>query len=128
MIGSLLYVTATRLDVMQVICLVAIFQSAPKETHVIEVKRILKYLKGTIEYGLWYPRGQDFTLKDFTDADLAGSVNDRKSTSGATFYLGDYLVSWLSKKQSSIALSTTKVEYIFFASCCTQVIWMEHTF
>ena len=98
MIGSLLYVTTTRPNVMQSIGLVARFQSVPKETHVTTVKIILIYLKGTIDYGLWNPRGQYFTLKAF-DADWAGNVDDRKSTSGAKFYLGDYLVSWLNKKQ-----------------------------
>ena len=77
MIGSLLYVTSTRLDVMQVVGLVAIFQWAPKETHVTVVKKIFKYLKGTMEYGLWYSNGQEFTLKAFTDADWAESVDDR---------------------------------------------------
>ena len=111
---------------MQVVGLVARFQSAPKETHVIAVKIILRYLKGTIEYGLWNPRGQDFTLKEFTDADWEGSVDDRKSISGATFYLGDCLVSWLTKKQTSIELSRAEAKYIVAASCCTHVIWMKH--
>ena len=90
MIGSLLYVTTTRPDVMQVVGLVSRFQSAPKETHVAAVKRILRYLKGTVDYGLWYLKCQDFTLRAFTDADWAGSVDDRKSTSGATFFLGNW--------------------------------------
>ena len=94
MTDSLLYVTATRPDVMQANGLVAIFQSTPKETHVTVVKRIFKYLKGNTEYGLRYQKGQDFTLKAFTDADWAGSVDNRKSTSGATFFLGNCLVSW----------------------------------
>ena len=108
MIGTLLYVTATRPDVMQVVGLVARFQSAPKETHVTAVKRIFKYLKGTMEYGLWYRKGQDFTLKAFTDAYWEGNIDDRKSTSGATFFLENFLVSWSSKIQSSISLSKTK--------------------
>lgn len=107
MIGSLLYVTTKRPDVMHVVWLVTKFKSNPKETHVTTVKQILGYMKGTKEYGLWYPKVQDFTLRAFTDADWAGSIDDKKSTSGATFYLGDCLVSWLSKKQSSISLSTT---------------------
>ena len=86
MIGSLLYVTATRPDVMQAVGLLDRFQSAPKETHVKTVKRFFRYLKGTMEYGLWYPKGQYFTLKSFTDADWAGSIDDSKITSGATFY------------------------------------------
>ena len=72
-----------------------------------------------MEYGLWYPKGQDFPLKVFTDADWEGSVDDWKSTSGATFFLVNCLVSWSSKKQSSISISTTKAEYIVAASCCT---------
>ena len=77
MIGSLLYVTTTRPNVMQAIGLLARFQSTPKETHVTTVKSIFKYLKGTMEYGLWYPKGQDFTpLKSFTDAYWVGSVDD----------------------------------------------------
>ena len=80
-----------------------------------------------MDYGLWYPKSNNFTLKAFTDADWAGSVDDRKSTSGATFFLGNCLVSWLSKKQSSILLSTIQDEYIAAASCCTQVIWMKQT-
>ena len=80
-----------------------------------------------MEYGLWYPKGHDFTLKEFTDADWAGSVDDRKSTGGATFFLGNCLVSRSSKKQSSISLSTAEAKYIVAASCCTQVIWMRQT-
>ena len=128
MIGILLYVTTTRQDVMEVVGLVARFQSAPKATHVTAVNEILRYLKGTIEYGLWNPRGQYFTLKSFTDADWVGSVDDRKSTSGATFFFVIFLVSWLGKKQSSISLTTVVDEYIAAASCCTQVIWMKQTF
>ena len=91
------------------------------------VKWILIYLKDTVDYGLWYPKFQDFALRAFTDADWERSVDDWKSTSGEKFYLGDCLVSWLSNKQSSIALSTVEVEYIDVASCCTQFIWMKHT-
>ena len=89
---------------MQDVGLVARFQSFPKETHVTAVKMVFKYLKSTMEYGLWYPKGQYFTLKAFTDADWEGSVDDRKSTSGEAFFLLNCLVSWSSKKQSSISL------------------------
>ena len=119
MIGSLLFVTTTTPYVMQAIGLVAIFQSAPKETHVATVKRILRYLKGIVDYGLWYPKRNKFTLKEFSDADLVGSIDDRKSTSGAKFYLEYCLVSGLSKNKFSISLSTAKAEYIDAASCCT---------
>jgi len=106
MIGSLLYITATRPYVMQAVGQVARFQAAPKEAHVLAVKRIFRYLKGTTDLGLWYPKGNKLTLEAYTDADWEGSVDDRRSTSGAAFYLGNCLVSWLSKKQSSISLST----------------------
>ena len=75
MIGILLYVTGTRLDVMQAVGLVARFQSSPKETHVTIVKIIFKYLKGTMEYGLWYPKSEESILKSFTDANWARSVD-----------------------------------------------------
>ena len=125
MIGSLLYVTTSRPDVMQAFGQVSRFRATPKESHIIVVKKILQYLKGTEEYGLWYPKGNNLIIQAFTDADWAGSVDDRKSTSGATFYLGGCLVSWLSKKQTSISLSTTEAEYIVATSCCTQVLWMK---
>ena len=97
MIGILLYVTTTRLDVMQAIGLVSKFQSTPKETHVIAVKINLIYLKGTMIYGLWYPKINNFTLREFSDADWEGSIDDIKRTSGATFYLGYCLVSFNKK-------------------------------
>jgi hypothetical protein len=127
MIGSLLYVTTSRPDVMQAVGHVAQFQAAPKESHVLEVKRIFRYLKGTEEFGLWYPKGKDLSLISYTDADWAGCIDGQQSTSGAVFYLGECLLSWLSKKQSSVSLSTIKAEYIATTSCCTQVLWMKQT-
>ena len=108
MIGSLLYVTSSRPDVMQAVGQVARFQEAPKESHIIVIKIILRYLKGTEEYGLWYPKGNNLIIQAFTDADWVGSVDDNKSTSGAAFYLDGCLVSWLSKNQTSISLSATE--------------------
>eukprot|EP00253_Pinus_taeda_P006365 PITA_06365 len=106
---------------------VARFQVAPKESHIIVIKRILQYLKGTAEYGLWYPKGNDLVVQAYTNEDWAGSVDDHKSTSGATFYLGGCLVSWLSKKQSLISLSTAEAKYVTAAASCTQVLWMKQT-
>ena len=127
MIGSLLYLTGTRPDIMHAVGIVGRFQANPKETHLQAVKRIFKYLQGTQNYGLWYPRDTDLTLHAYTDADWAGSVDDRKSTSGSAFFMGSRLVSWFSKKQSSIALSTAEAEYVAAASCCTQLLWMMQT-
>jgi hypothetical protein len=111
MIVILLYVTTSRPDVMHAVGQVARFQAAPKESHVLAVKRIFRYLKGIEEFGLWYPKGKDLSLIAYTDVDWEGCIDDRRSTSGATFYLGECLVSWLSKKQSSVSLSTVEVEY-----------------
>jgi hypothetical protein len=127
MIGGLLYVTASRSDVKQVVGMVARFQEEPKESHVQVVKRICRYLKGTIDLGLWYPSKDSFTLKAYPDVDWAGSIDDIKSTSGGAFFLGESLVAWISKKQSSISLSSTEVEYIAAAECFTQVEWMKQT-
>ena len=92
MIGSLLYVTASRPDVKQVVGMVARFQAAPKESHVQAIKRIFGYLKGTIYLGLWYPGKNSFSLKAYSDADWEGCVDERKSTSGGALFLGESLV------------------------------------
>ncbi|KAH9724999.1 hypothetical protein KPL70_007704 [Citrus sinensis] len=127
MIGSLLYLTASRPDIMFSVCLCARFQSCPKESHLLAVKRIFRYLSGTIDIGLWYPRGTHIDLTCFSDADFAGYKVDRKSTSGTCYILGHSLVSWFSKKQNSVALSTTEAEYIAARSCCAQALWMKQT-
>lgn len=97
MIGSLLYLTATRPDILQAVCIVARFQADARQTHVIVMKRVFRYLRATLECGMWYPKGKDLTLISYSDADWAGCINDRKSTSGGAFYLGDRLVAWHSK-------------------------------
>jgi len=104
-IGSLLYVIASRPNVMQAVGKVARFQAAPKECHIISIKIILRFLRGTSEYGLWYPKRNDLIIQAYTGVDWAGSVDDRKNTSGETFYLGGCLVSWLGKNKSLISLS-----------------------
>ena len=112
MVGSLLYLTASRLDIMFATCLCARFQSDPKESHMVAIKRIFRYLKGTPNLGLWYPKGTAFNLVGYTDSDYAGCRIDRKSTSGSCQFLGQRLVSWYSKKQQSTATSTAEAEYI----------------
>jgi hypothetical protein len=91
------------------------------------VKRIFRYLKGTEEFGLWYPKGKDISLMAYTNADWASSIDDQLSNNGAALYLGECLVSWISKKQSSVYLSIAKAEYIAAASCCPRVLWMKQT-
>lgn len=126
MIGSLLYLTASRPDIMFATCLCARFQSDPKESHLIAVKRIFRYLKGTPNLGIWYPKGTGFDLVGYTDSDFAGCKIDRKSTSGSCQFLGRRLVSWYSKKQHSVSTSTAEAEYIAAGSCCAQILWMRN--
>ncbi|KAK6137074.1 hypothetical protein DH2020_029185 [Rehmannia glutinosa] len=127
LIGSLLYLTASRPDILHAVCLCARFQSNPKDSHMSAVKRIFRYLKGTIQYGLFYPKNENFSLKGYSDSDYAGNIDDRKSTSGSCQFLGDCLVSWFSKKQNCVSLSTAVAEYISAAFCCTQLLWMKQT-
>ena len=117
-IGSFLYVTTSRPDVKQVVGMVVRFQAGPKESHVHAVKINFRYLKGTINLGLWYPSKNSFSLKSYSDADWEGCVDDRKSTSGGSFFLGESLVAWTREKQTSISLSTTEAEYIAAVECC----------
>ncbi|WVZ64767.1 hypothetical protein U9M48_014241 [Paspalum notatum var. saurae] len=127
MIGSLLYLTATRLDIQFVVGLCARFQASPRESHRTAVKRILRYIKFTPEFGLWYSADSSLSLLGFSDSDHAGCRIDRKSTSGTCQFLGTSLVSWSSRKQSSVATSTCEAEYVAAASCCSQILWMLAT-
>ncbi|KAK6120549.1 hypothetical protein DH2020_045715 [Rehmannia glutinosa] len=127
MIGSLLYSTASRPDILHVVCLCACFQSNHKESNMSVVKRIFRYLKGTISYGLFYPKNENFSLKGYSDSDYAENIDDRKSTSGSCRVFGDCLVSWFLKKQNCVSLSTAEAEYISAAFCCTQLLWMKQT-
>ncbi|CAJ2668305.1 unnamed protein product [Trifolium pratense] len=125
MIGSLLYLTASRPDIMFAVGVCVRYQSEPKMSHLTQVKRIFKYVNGTCGYGILYSHGNDSTLIGYCDADWAGSADDRKSTFGACFFLGNNLVSWLSKKQNSVSLSTAEAEYIAAGSSCSQLLWMR---
>jgi hypothetical protein len=127
MIGSLLYLTTSRPDIMFSVCMCAWFQANPKKAHLSVVKRIHRYLKHTPSIGLWYPKGGTFELIGYSDLDYAGCKIDRKSTSRGCHLLGRSLVSWTSKKQNSVALSTTEAEYFAAGACCTQILYMEQT-
>ena len=109
------------------VCLRARFHSCPKDSHFIAVKHIIRYLKGTIEIGLCYPKIGQFSMTSFSDADYVGCRVDRKSTSGTCQFLENCLVSWSFKKQNSVALSTVEAEYIAAGACCAQVLWIKHT-
>ncbi|GJW28896.1 putative ribonuclease H-like domain-containing protein [Tanacetum coccineum] len=126
MIGCLMYLTASRPDIMFAVCLCARFQVTPKVSHMHAVKRIFRYLKHQPKLGLWYPKDSPFHLEAFSDSDYAGDNHDRRSTSGGCQYLGRRLVSWQCKKQTIVAISSTEAEYVAAASCCAQVLWMQN--
>ncbi|KAJ9539096.1 hypothetical protein OSB04_031829 [Centaurea solstitialis] len=117
MIGSLMYLTASRPDIMFAVCVCARFQVLPKDSHLQAVKRIFRYLKGHSKLGLWYPHDSAFDLIAYTDSDYGGANMDRKSTTGGCQFLGSKLVSWQCKKQTSVSTSTAEAEYIAAASC-----------
>ncbi|GJY56853.1 putative ribonuclease H-like domain-containing protein [Tanacetum coccineum] len=116
-IGSLMYLIASRPDIMFAVCNYARFQVSPKTSHLYDVKSIFRYLKGQPKLGLWYPRDSPFELEAFSDSDYAGASLDRKSTTGGCQFLGRRLISWQCKKQIIVANSTTKAEYVAAANC-----------
>ncbi|GJW45550.1 retrovirus-related pol polyprotein from transposon TNT 1-94 [Tanacetum coccineum] len=125
MIGSLLYLTESRPDIMFSVCLCARFQEAPKTSHLEAVKRIFRYIKGTTHLGLWYPKGTDIETVVYVDSDHAGDYVDRKSTSGICTFMGCCLTSWFSKKQTALDISTTEAEYVSVGKACQQALWMK---
>ncbi|GJT77386.1 putative ribonuclease H-like domain-containing protein [Tanacetum coccineum] len=126
MIGSLMYLTASRPDITFAVCACARFQVTPKTSHLHAVKRIFRYLKGQPKLGLWYPRDSPFDLEAFSDSDYARASLDRKSTTGGCQFLGKRLISWQCKKQTIVANSTTEAEYVAAANCCRQVLWIQN--
>nr|GEW36997.1 hypothetical protein [Tanacetum cinerariifolium] len=126
MIGSLMYLTAFRSDIMFVVCACATFQVTLKTSHLHAVKRIFRYLKGQPKLGLWYPIDSPFDLKAFSNSDYAGASLDKKSKTGDCQFLGKILISWQCKKQTIVANSTTKAEYVAAASCCGHVLWIQN--
>ncbi|GJS25825.1 putative ribonuclease H-like domain-containing protein [Tanacetum coccineum] len=125
MIGSLMYLTASRPDLVFAVCMCARYQSRPTKKHLEAVKRVFRYLQGTINMGLWYPKDTAMALTAYADADHAGCQDTRRSTSGSAQFLGDKLVSWSSKKQTSTSISSTEAEYIAMSGCCAQILWMR---
>ncbi|GJZ09204.1 putative ribonuclease H-like domain-containing protein [Tanacetum coccineum] len=126
MIGSLMYLTASRPDIMFVVCACARFQVTPKVLHLHAAKIIFRYLKGQPKLGLSYPKDSPFDLEAYTDSDYAGASLDRKSTTGGCQFLRSRLISWQCKKQTIVANSTTKAEYVATTSCCGQALWIQN--
>lgn len=120
-----MYLTASRPDLSFSVGVFARYQSQPKQSHLQAVKKIMRYVKGTVKLDIFYTKGPNKNLAGYCDADWAGSIDDRKSTSGGCFFLGNNMISWLSKKHNSVSLSTAEAEYIAMGSCCTQLLWMK---
>ena len=125
-IGSLLYAAiATRPDIAQAVGVVAKFSSSPNQAHLTAAKRILRYLKGTLNLAIRYQKLEDEELIGYTDADWAGDLDDRHSTTGNIFMMGGGPVSWLSKKQAIVALSTSEAEYVALSFATQEIVWLR---
>ncbi|KAK6137201.1 hypothetical protein DH2020_029055 [Rehmannia glutinosa] len=125
--GALQYLTLTRPDISFAVNKLSQFLHNPTINHWQAVKHLLRYLKGTSHLGLEFKPSQRLLLAGYSDSDYVGNIDDRKSTSGSCQFLGDCLVSWFSKKQNCVSLSTAEAEYISAAFCCTQLLWMKQT-
>ncbi|GJZ97709.1 putative ribonuclease H-like domain-containing protein [Tanacetum coccineum] len=126
MIGSLMYLTTSRPDIMFAVCACSRFQVTLKTSHLNSVKRIFRYLKGKPKLGLWYPRVSTFDLEAYSDSDYTRANLDRKSTTGGCQFLCKKYYFWQCKKQTIVATSTTEAEYVDAASCCGQVLWIQN--
>eukprot|EP00253_Pinus_taeda_P036216 PITA_36216 len=124
-VGSLMYLTTTRPDIMFAVSLISRFVERPKEAHWQAAKRILRYVKGTKMLGILYTVSECSDLVGYTDSDWAGSIDDRKSTSGYVFHMGSGAISWASKKKSIVALSTAEAKYVAATAAACQAVWMR---
>ncbi|GJV83936.1 putative ribonuclease H-like domain-containing protein [Tanacetum coccineum] len=126
MIGSLMYLTASRPDIMFAVCAYARYQVNLKVSHLHAVKRIFRYLKGQSKLGLWYLKDSPFDLVAYTDSDYAGASLDKKSTTGGCQFLGCRLISWQCKKQKVVTNSIIEAKYVAASSCGRQVLWIQN--
>ncbi|GJS06641.1 retrovirus-related pol polyprotein from transposon TNT 1-94 [Tanacetum coccineum] len=125
MIGTLLYLIANRADLQFAICMCTRHQARPTEKYLNAVKRIFRYLKGTINRGLYYPKDSSIALTTFANANHDGCQDTRHSTSGSMQFLGDRLISWSTKRPKSVAISSMKAKYMALSDCCAQILWMR---
>jgi hypothetical protein len=120
-----MYLTNTEPDICFAVNTLSQFLVEPRRVHLVAAKHVMRYLKGTMDYGLIYDGGHDFTLSGYTDAYWVGSIAERKSTSGCCFSFGSAMITWKSRKQSSIALNTMKVKYIAVCFSSYKDIWIQ---
>ena len=124
-VGSLMYLTTTRPDIIHVVSVISRYMECPIEIHLLAAKRIFQYLQGTKEFRLFYKNGEKSDLFGFTDSDYVGDLDDRKNTSGYIFMMGTGVVSWSSKKKPIVTLSSTKAEFVVATACACQAIWLK---
>lgn len=125
LVGSLIYLTNTRPDLMHPVSIISRFMNEPRKSHFAAAKRILRYLQGTKNHGIKYEKENGAKLVGYTDSDWAGCLDDRKSTSGYIFCLGSNVISWSSNKQDTVALSSTEAEYIAANECACEAVWLR---
>ncbi|TYK28116.1 Zinc finger, CCHC-type [Cucumis melo var. makuwa] len=124
-VGGLIYLTHTRPDISYSICVISTFMQCPSRDHFGAEKRVMRYIAGTIEYGIWYSKVSDSKLCGFIDSDWASSLDDRRSVSANVFTLGSGVITWSSKKQATVALSSSEAEYAAATSAACQAIWLR---
>ncbi|XP_072073334.1 uncharacterized mitochondrial protein AtMg00810-like [Arachis hypogaea] len=125
LVGSLRYLTCTRPDILFLVGLISRYMENPTEIYMKVAKRILRYLRGTLEYGMFYSASDEFKLMGYCDSDYAGDIDDRKSTTGFVFFLGNNAIFWCSKKQPIVTLSTCEAEYVDVTTCACHTIWLK---
>lgn len=124
-IGCLMYaMLCTRLDLCFPTCFLSQFSNNPRNEHYIAIKRVMRYIKGTLKLRIVYEKN-NMDIIGYTDVDWAGDIEKRKSTSGFIFLLGNGVVSWSSKKQASVTLSTTEAEYVALSQATREAIWLQ---
>ncbi|KAK2437950.1 hypothetical protein QL285_022782 [Trifolium repens] len=126
LVGSLRYLTCTRPDILYTVGVVSRYMEHPTTTHLKAAKRILRYIKGTTNLGLYYSVSDDYKLVGYSDSDWGGDVDDRKCPSGYVFYIGNTAFTWMSKKQPIVTLSTCEAEYVAATSCVCHAIWLRN--
>ena len=124
LVGSLIYLSTTRLDLAYAISVLSQFMSKPLESHWVAAKGILRYLKGTLDFGIIYTDSCDVRLAGFSDSDWAGNVDDRRSITGYAFSLGFGVITWSSKKQNTVSLSSAEAEYQAMCATTCEAVWL----
>ena len=124
LVGSLIYLTLTRPDISYAVGVMSRYMQNPKKPHLEAIRRILRYVKSTIDYGLLYKKGEDCKLVGYCDADYAGDHDTRRSTTGYVFKLGSGTISWCSKRQPTVSLSTTEAEYRAATMAAQENAWL----